>query len=322
MTRTTTLLAGSLMMVGLALLPNAALAQRAAGVVTTLQGTATVARTSVSQPTPQLAPLKFRDSVFEQDRITTGEQSIARILLGGRAVVTIREHSSLTITETPTISTIDISSGKIALAVAKDRMKPGDRIDIKTPNAVAGVRGTVVIAEVTQATAQGGGTPPSAVTSRFTLLTGIVDVSLLDPTTGRPGASHFTLNPLQTLGVTGFTPPTGPRNISRAEARAAAKDYKIGLKDAPKEANAQVTDRQVEEASTAAAATAAGATGTGDAILQRLVTQGGGGVDAITQLSGDDIRNGSGGGVITPPPPPRKREECQCPSEPLGRRRR
>ena len=265
------LVAQSVLVAGLALaLPAAAQAPTPAGVVTTLQGTANLQRVSTTQPAPQLLPLKFRDELLAQDRITTGDQSLVRILLGGKAVVTVREHSSLTITDTQTTSTINMSAGKIALAVAKDRMKPGESIEIRTPNAVAGVRGTVLIAEVSQATAQAGGTPASGVTSRFTVLTGIVDVSLLDPTTGRPGASRFTLNPLQQLGITGFTPPAGPRNITRAQAQAAANDYKVNLKDAPQAGNAQVTDKQVEEASNAAAATAA--TG-GLSSTQQLVNQ-------------------------------------------------
>jgi FecR protein len=252
------LVAHSVAVAGLALaLPAVAQSPSPAGVVTNLQGTANLQRVSTTQPAPQLLPLKFRDELLVQDRITTGDQSLVRILLGGKAVVTVREHSSLTITDTQTTSTINMSVGKIALAVLKDRMKPGESIEIKTPNAVAGVRGTVLIAEVTQATAQAG-TPAGGVTSRFTLLTGIVDVSLLDPTTGRPGASRFTLNPLQTLGITGFTPPAGPRNITPAQAQAAANDYKVNLKDAPQASNAQITDRQVEQAANAAAATTGG----------------------------------------------------------------
>src|SRR5918996_885322 len=103
--------------------PTIAMGQEAkAGVVTALQGTATVARVSAPQP----APLKFKDDVFVQDHIVTGSSSIVRILLGGKAVVTVRERSALTIHETPTTSTIEISSGKIALAVARSRMKPGE----------------------------------------------------------------------------------------------------------------------------------------------------------------------------------------------------
>src|SRR3989454_9989408 len=89
----------SLVLVALALIsPASAFAQLTkAGVVTTLQGTATVTRASLSQP----QPLKFRDDVFVQDRVVTGDDSVARILLGGEAIVTVRERSSLTISESP-----------------------------------------------------------------------------------------------------------------------------------------------------------------------------------------------------------------------------
>ncbi len=175
--------------------PSFAVAQAAkAGVVTTLQGTATVARATAPQP----APLKFKDDVFIQDHIVTGESAIVRILLGGKAVVTVRERSALTIHETPTTSTIELGSGKIALAVAKDRMKPGESVQIKTPNAMAGVRGTVVIADV--ALPASDGTP---LTTRFTLLTGIVDVSRVDAGTGQTAGQPVLLHPLQTVAVVG-----------------------------------------------------------------------------------------------------------------------
>jgi FecR protein len=130
------------------LAPAPALAQATkAGVVTTLEGNVTAVRAVAPQP----VALKFKDDVFLQDRVVTGEQSFARLLLGGKAVVSIRERSAVTITEIPGRSTIDVESGKIALSVARDRMQPGEVINIKMPNAVAGVRGTVVIAEVSYA---------------------------------------------------------------------------------------------------------------------------------------------------------------------------
>src|SRR5437870_11559624 len=63
----------SLVLVALTLIsPASAFAQLTkAGVVTTLQGTATVTRASLSQP----QPLKFRDDVFVQDRVVTGDDS-------------------------------------------------------------------------------------------------------------------------------------------------------------------------------------------------------------------------------------------------------
>jgi hypothetical protein len=85
----------------LAVWPAAVAAQTAGersggvGVVTTLAGNATVARATLSSP----QPLRFKDDVFLRDRITTAEKSIVRVLLGGNALVTVRELSALTITE-------------------------------------------------------------------------------------------------------------------------------------------------------------------------------------------------------------------------------
>ena len=61
-------------------------AQPEVGVVTTLQGEVTVSR---SANTTAL-PLKFKDSIFERDRINTAEKSIVRVLMGGKAIVTVR----------------------------------------------------------------------------------------------------------------------------------------------------------------------------------------------------------------------------------------
>src|SRR3989449_6579452 len=118
-----------------------------AGVVTTLEGNVTAARTTAAQP----VPLKFKDDVFVNDRVVTGDRSLARLLLGGKAVVTVRERSALTITEVPGRSTIDLDSGKVAVAVATDKMRPGDQIEVRTPNAVAAVPGTAFAAEALRA---------------------------------------------------------------------------------------------------------------------------------------------------------------------------
>ena len=142
------------------------------GVVTTLQGQASVARASG----PGALPLKFKDAVFDRDRIQTGEQSIVKVLMGGKAIVTIRELSVLTITEELGKTTINLTSGKIAVGVAKQRMQPGERLEVHTPNAVAAVRGTVFVVEVTQQGAQG--TPgPLAANTLVTCVNGAVDVA-------------------------------------------------------------------------------------------------------------------------------------------------
>ena len=88
----------------LLLLPSLALAQTRAGVVTNLEGSATAARSRAPEP----VALKFKDDVLLNDRIVTGDRSIVRMLLGGKAVVTVRERSAFTITEVPGKSTINL----------------------------------------------------------------------------------------------------------------------------------------------------------------------------------------------------------------------
>src|SRR6266849_1988463 len=142
------------------------------GVVTTLQGQASVARASASA----MLPLKFKDAVFDRDRIQTGEESIVKVLMGGKAIVTVRELSVLTITEGLGKTTINLTSGKIAVGVAKQRMKPGERLEVHTPNAVAAVRGTVFVVEVSRQGAQSAGGPLGAHT-QVTCVNGVVDVA-------------------------------------------------------------------------------------------------------------------------------------------------
>jgi len=163
------------------------------GVVTTMEGQATVARLASTTA----LPLKFRDSIFERDRINTAEKSIVKVLMGGKAIVTVRELSVLTITEDLGKTTINLESGKIAVAVARQRMKPGDRLEVHTPNAVAAVRGTVFVVEVKRQGAQQGGGNLAADTEVITVH-GTVEVgSLANP-------AHTTLvNAFQSIGITG-----------------------------------------------------------------------------------------------------------------------
>jgi FecR protein len=138
-----------------------AAAQERAGVVTTLTGSATVAR---NVPVESL-PLKFKDDVFGRDRIATAEQSLVRVLLGGKALVTVRELSTFTITEEAQRAVVDLQSGKIGVAAARQLFRPGERLEIRTQNAVAGIRGTLLIAE----------SLPNG-DSLFSVVTGVADI--------------------------------------------------------------------------------------------------------------------------------------------------
>jgi FecR protein len=118
--------------------PVAAQSSDAVGIVTTIDGRATVARPALPSP----LAIKFKDDVFGRDRISTQENSLVRVLLGGKAILTVRELSQVTISEEPGRAVVTLPDGKVVLAVDKKRMRPGESIEIRTPNAVAAVRGS------------------------------------------------------------------------------------------------------------------------------------------------------------------------------------
>lgn len=162
------------------------------GVVTALQGEASVARPSL----PAAVALRFKDDVFVRDRINTRERSIVRVLLGGKAVVTVREMSELTIREEAGRSTVSLVSGKIGLAVLRERMRPGEVIEVHTPNAVAAVRGTVLVVERERDAAGGSGR------ARIDVLRGVVEVTV----PGDPAAPAIRVGSGEGVTVNGQTP--------------------------------------------------------------------------------------------------------------------
>jgi hypothetical protein len=196
--------------------PTVALAQESrAGVVTTVEGQALLARPTLTQP----VGLKFKDDLFARDRIETKEDSIVRVLLGGKAVVTIRELSVFTVTEEPGRAALDLRSGKLAVGVARSLLRAGEVVEIRTPNAVAGIRGSLLVAEV----AEVGGVPQSA----FTALQATVPISIAS--LANPNLT-VSLSPNQTVSVAGvgaaatFGPvlKITPAQAQRAAATAAA----------------------------------------------------------------------------------------------------
>jgi hypothetical protein len=202
------------------LLASSSFAQQRVGVVTTIEGSATVAR--VALPGPRA--LRYKDDLFLRDRITTGERSLVRVLLGGKATVTARERSVLTITEVPGLATIHLGSGRAAVAVVKGLMKPGEVIEIRTPNAVTAIRGTVVIAEVSPA--------PDGYRSTITILKGLVDVTKLDKT-GAPSGPAVKVGALERVTVVGARPVPAPEKITQDDASALASDFSAVPRTAP-----------------------------------------------------------------------------------------
>ena len=104
---------------------------------------------------------------------------------GGKAVVTARELSVLTINEEPLRSTVILGSGKVGASVLKDRMKSGETMEFRTPNAVAVVRGTVLVVEVTEGPVPASG-GPAPVTTTVSVIRGAVDVFALKGGTMTP----------------------------------------------------------------------------------------------------------------------------------------
>jgi hypothetical protein len=189
-------------------MPALAGAQARIGVATTIVGPVTVTRAATSP-----APLKFKDDVLLNDRVATGDQAFARMLLGGKAIVTAREHSIVTITEAPGVSTIDLASGRISVVVEKSRMRPGEAVEIKTPTAVSGIRGTIVVAEV------------FGNTSTITVLRGVVDVYRRDPATGKAVGRPTVLHARESVTVKAGTVPARLRQISTEQARRLSNEF-------------------------------------------------------------------------------------------------
>src|SRR6266581_2429938 len=114
------------------------------GAIAALVGQGTV----IHAATVERAPAKVRDEIFVRDRIETAEQSVIRVLMGGRITVTIRERSIVTITDDPMGSRVDLQSGKLAFKVHDGGLRAGEVAEILTPNAVTAIRGSLVIAQV------------------------------------------------------------------------------------------------------------------------------------------------------------------------------
>jgi len=213
---TTKAITGLLSMLSALAIAMPAMAQERVGVATTVVGPVTVTRVAAS-PTP----LKFKDDVFLNDRVATGERAFARMLLGGKAIITARERSVVTITEVPGLSTIDVASGRISVAVDKSRMRPGELVEIKTPNAVSGIRGTIVVAEVS------GGV------STITVLRGLVDVYRRDPATRNAIGQATPVGVRETVTVKGDVLPGRPQTITADQARRLSSDFTAPVQPVP-----------------------------------------------------------------------------------------
>jgi hypothetical protein len=202
-------LAVAAMLVPAVLGPGRAAAQEGkVGVVTVLRQALVGARWSATAR-------EFKDDVFVRDRVETQADSLVRVLLGGRALVTVRELSTFTATEGPNHVVIDLRTGKAAVGVAPSLLRPGETIEVRTPNAVAGIRGSLLVVTVVQVGSELRTTFEAPQASKP------ITISPL----AMPGVS-IDLNANQSVNVTGIGAQTqvGPvTNMTATQAAAAAR---------------------------------------------------------------------------------------------------
>src|SRR5215470_6038120 len=279
-----------------ALWPATAFAQgvsdgaKGVGVVTTIAGTATVARAALPSP----RPLQFKDDVFVRDRIATAERSVVRLLLGGKALVTVRELSALTITEETGRATVDLTAGKIAMGVLRQRMRPGEVIEIRTPNAIAAIRGTVLVVELIP---EPGGAPGAAprYTTKVHVLHGLVEVS--DP--NNPSAPPARVGTLESWSRSGSEPfsqmPLTPAAVERVFADLHSPPQ---IAAGPSELVSRVTQREQVQAAVLAEYLAPETGGGGDGGPSSTSTSGAQSTDAAVVAQAPvvpTVPTGSGG---------------------------
>ena len=165
---------------------TSALAQAPAGIITTLEGLATVTRRSQATP----IPLKLKDFLFIGDRITTARESLLKVVVGGKALLTMREVSTVGLYETLGGATIALESGKLRLIMLKERMAPAEVWEVRTRNAVVEVRVAAVIVEVE---------PRDPVVTNVCVIDGTVSASAV-------GGAPVDVGPGQSVTITGAVP--------------------------------------------------------------------------------------------------------------------
>jgi hypothetical protein len=163
-------------------------AQDFIGWVSALEGTGEVQRAGAGDWVP-LAPA---DGVSQGDQVRTAAASRMKILLRDDSVLTLGESSQLRLDEQVAgpapQSTLELLFGKIR-AIATERYgAAGARFEVKTPTAIAGVRGTEFIAQ-------------HDATEDESLVVGLVDTTTVRGVDDAAGARAILLGPGQSTRV-------------------------------------------------------------------------------------------------------------------------
>ena len=189
----------------LLLFATVARAQDPVGTVAALQGRAE------SQATGQTAwrQLALRSDVFVGERVRTGDASRVKLLMRDDSVITLGARSELTIDEQVvrqegSTSRLGALVGAVRAVVTDRYGSRGASFEVKTPTAVAGVRGTGFVVLVD---ADG----------KRTRVVGLYDVTRVRSVTDTRGRHEVRIGPGQITEVVAGAQPTAPRDLGDAD---------------------------------------------------------------------------------------------------------
>lgn len=155
---------------------------------------------------------KIGQKVFPSDKITAGKDSRAKIVMIDKNEINVSPDTQIVIEnyqfkpeENKKSVLINVLYGKVRAKVEQKYDTDGNKFQIKTPTAVAGVRGTDFITGYDRGSKQ----------SQVVTFHGKVEFGL-------PGANGAILNPVmvnpgQQTSMTGSTPPPAPVEVPKAE---------------------------------------------------------------------------------------------------------
>jgi hypothetical protein len=87
-------------------------------------------------------PAKGGEELLYGDSIRTGSGGAAHVLIGERGAVLVREHSFFTLQGEPQKTTLNFAFGEFLIGLRK-KLEKGESFRVRTPAAVASVRGTL-----------------------------------------------------------------------------------------------------------------------------------------------------------------------------------
>jgi len=227
--------------------PSLASAQKAVGIVTAVKGRAQLTRTGTQ------TALLFKENVILRDIIDTQENSLVRVLFGGKSTVTLRELSRLEVREEllpggGVRSVHNLFSGSILINVARRLLGKGDEVVIRTPNAVGAVRGTIIFVQYNAASAQ----------STFVVLTG---KAIVTP----QGQPPITLTPDSAVTIFGDTSvgvQAGPVvTVTQEQSNEILQESETGVTVTEEANQEQTAEAQTEEAAQLASVVVEASTG-------------------------------------------------------------